>query len=58
MTRKVRSIATGRKAPTPGWYGSSRKCSSSSSATMTNTTEPISIACVTAPSPRSAKNNM
>ena len=54
----VRSIAAGRSCPSPGLYGPSRAKMTSSVTVTTAATDPMSMACVTAPSARSAKNSM
>src|SRR5262249_13701476 len=56
MFPTARSIATGRKPPTPRWKGVSSALIKRNIVTITTVTPPISIACVTAPSSGSAKN--
>src|SRR5204863_378906 len=58
MLPVARSIATGRRPPTPRWNGVSRAEMSRNSPTITIVTAPIIIACVPAPSSGSAKNSM
>ena len=56
--RSVRSIAVGRNPPTPSLNGIVENVIRSSMAAITDATDPISSACVTARSPRSAKKSM
>ena len=58
MTRRVRSIATGSRPPTPSWNGASRNWRSRSDALTTATTEPMRTAWTIAISLGSAKKSM
>ena len=51
-------MATGCSPPTPSWNGEFSPLSKRSSTVITDTTEPISMPCTTARSPRSAKKSM